>query len=90
MAVSRLPVFTERFNKLRGDMTLDQFASRIGISRNTVGLYASGARIPDAVILSQIAAACDVSADYLLGLTDVMTTATDVRSVCDYTGLPIP
>ncbi len=71
MATSRLPIFQERFKALRGDMTQGQFAEKLGISRPTVGLYESGARIPDAEVLRDIATRCDVSADWLLGLSEM-------------------
>lgn len=29
----------------------------------------------------------DVSADYILGLRDVKSTDTNIKSICDYTGL---
>lgn len=84
---SRLPVFTERFTLLRGEMTQIQFADMLGLSRPTVSLYESGERIPDAVTLKIIAEKCNVSADYLLGLREDPTTDRDVQFVSDYTGL---
>ena len=87
MATSRLPIFQERFKFLRGDMTQGQFAKKLGISRPTVGLYESGARIPDAEVLKDIAERCNVSADWLLGLSDVASPDITVQAVCRETGL---
>lgn len=87
MGTSRLPEFQERFKELRGEMTQGQFAEKLGISRPTVGLYESGARIPDAEVLRDIAEKCNVSADYLLGLTDLQSIDPDYRAACKYTGL---
>ncbi len=87
MGTSRLPIFQKRFKALRGEMTQGQFAEKLGISRPTVGLYESGARIPDAEVLRDIADKCGVSADYLIGLTDVKAIDSDIRAVCDYTGM---
>ena len=87
MATSRLPIFQERFKALRGDMTQGQFAEKLGISRPTVGLYESGARIPDAEVLRDIATRCDVSADWLLGLSETASPDITVQLVCRETGL---
>ncbi len=59
----------------------------MGISRQTVGFYCNGDRIPDAVVLRQIAEKCGVSADWLLGLVDITSSEIELRSVCKYTGL---
>ena len=87
MATSRLPIFQERFKALRGDMTQGQFAKKLGISRPTVGLYESGARIPDAEVLRDIAERCNVSTDWLLGLSDTASPDITVQMVCRETGL---
>lgn len=73
MTTSRLPIFQERFKALRGNMTQGQFAEKLGISRPTVGLYESGARIPDAEVLRNIAEKCNVTSDWLLGIEDCFT-----------------
>lgn len=87
MGTSRLPIFQERFKELRGKMTQGQFAEKLGISRPTVGLYESGARIPDAEVLRDIADKCQVSSDYLLGLTNEKTVDLNIQKVCELTGL---
>ena len=66
----RLPIFKERFRELQGEMSNTEFAAFLGMSRQTVGFYCNGDRIPDAVGLKEIAEKCNVSADWLLGLTD--------------------
>lgn len=86
-APPRFPEFREAFLELMGDMTLEQFAKKLGMSRATVGFYAAGQRIPDALGLKKIAEKCNVSADWLLGLTNIQTNDTDLRNVCEYTGL---
>lgn len=65
----RFPEFRRAFLELMGDMTLQEFADKLGMSRATVGFYAAGKRIPDALGIKQIAESCNVSTDYLLGLT---------------------
>ena len=83
----RFPEFRAAFLDLMGDMTLQEFADKLGMSRATVGFYAAGKRIPDALGVRTIAAKCDVSADWLLGLAKDRTTNIDVKMVCEYTGL---
>ena len=85
----KLMQFAERFHKLRGDMTQAQFAEFLGISRPTIGFYENGTRLPDAFVLKQIAQKCNVSSDYLLGLTDAPTNDKDLQFVSDYTGLSV-
>ena len=84
---NRLPIFTKRFRELQGKRTNTEFADLLGISRQTVGFYCNGDRIPDAVVLRQIAEKCGVSADWLLGLVDITSSEIELRSVCKYTGL---
>lgn len=86
-ATSRVPVFQERIRELRGDMTQGQFAEKIGVSRPTIGLYESGARIPDAEVLRDISEKCDVSADWLLGLTETKLRDAELQNISRYTGL---
>lgn len=84
----RFPEFQGRFNELRqGYKSQKEFAEFLGISRPTVGFYENGDRFPDALALKNIAKKCNVSADWLLGLTDVKTTDADLKAVCEYTGL---
>lgn len=66
----KFPTFAKRFYQLRGDMSQDEFSKYLGISRPTVGFYENGVRVPDAMILLKIAERCNVSADWLLGLSD--------------------
>lgn len=66
----RLPVFTDRFCELRGSMSNAAFAYALGISRQTVGFYCNGDRLPDCVTLRHIAEECQVSVDWLLGLSN--------------------
>lgn len=67
----RFPIFQERFLKERQRRKLSQadFAVFLGISRPTVGFYENGERLPDALTLRKIAEKCEVTSDYLLGLS---------------------
>lgn len=86
-AGARMPVFRDRFNLLRGNRTQAEFAAALGMSRATVAFYCAGDRIPDALTLRDIAEKCDVSTDWLLGLSDAMSTDATVQAICNYTGL---
>ena len=57
------------------------------VSRQMISQYCSGASTPDWKAIAAMAKHFDVSADYLLGLTDVQKPEMDFRAVCDYTGL---
>ncbi len=88
MKKAKMRVFQERFKTLRGELTQEQFARVLGISRPTVCLYERGERIPDAEMLRDIAEKCEVSADYLVGLTDVKHRNPNIRDSCDLLGIP--
>ena len=85
----RFPEFTKRFRELRGDRDNTEFAQFLGISRQTVGFYCNGDRIPDALVLRQICEKCNVSADWLLGLADERTPDTNLKAVSRFTGLSV-
>lgn len=84
---ARFPEFQAAFVELMGDMTIKEFADKLGMSRATVGFYSAGQRIPDALGIKTIAEKCEVSADWLLGLSKERTTDVDIRLICNKTGL---
>ena len=86
-AGARMPVFRDRFNLLRGDRTQAEFAAALSMSRATVAFYCAGDRIPDALTLRDIAEKCDVSTDWLLGLSDAKGRDATVQTLCNETGL---
>ena len=51
-------------------MSRKDLADAVGVSRQRIGYYCDGSNVPDAETLGKIAKALDVSADYLLGLSD--------------------
>lgn len=83
----KISIFAARFSELRGERTQAEFAQFLGISRPTVGFYENGERIPDALLLRQIAEKCEVTTDYLVGLSDVKTTDRDLQAINNITGL---
>ena len=84
---TRFPEFRAAFLELMGDMTLQEFADKLGMSRATVGFYAAGERIPNALGVKTIAEKCNVSTDWLLGLSETKEICGDVNLVCNYTQL---
>lgn len=69
------------------DESQQAVADSIGVKRETVKFWESGDRQIKAGDLIKLAQHFKVSADYILGLTEVEAPSTDVRSVCEYTGL---
>ena len=84
---ARLPTLKARLNELMGDLSATKFAEALGLSRQTVGFYLNGDRIPDAATLIRICQRCDVSSDWLLGLSDVRNPDASTQSACAFTGL---
>lgn len=86
----KMPLFRERMNKLYTDSgmkTYGDFAKHIGLTRTSLGYYLSGERLPNADILKQICERCNVSADWLLGLSEVQKPDANVQAISSYTGL---
>ena len=66
-------MFAQVLRKLRieRDLTQDQLASIIGVSKSTIGMYEQGKRVPKVdATLKRLADFFDVSIDYLMGLSD--------------------
>ena len=64
---------SERMLELRDGMTQAEAGKRIGKTQQVWARYESGAVKPNAEMILQICSAFDVSADWLLGLTDERT-----------------
>ena len=64
--------FKDRLNKILKEegITQSELAKRICMSKTIVNNYCSGKREPSLSVLVLICKELDVSADYLLGLTD--------------------
>ncbi len=84
-----LQVLGDRLKALREEKNIsqDDLATELGISRLSVGNYERGVRTPEAETIIKLAKHFSVSADYLLGLSDVKSLDTDIKSVCEFTGL---
>lgn len=83
--------FAVRFRELISEhnYSLPEIADKVGATRQSIGNWKDGRALPNIEILSRLAECFDVSADYLLGLTDARTTDKDMQYICDYTGLDI-
>ena len=82
-------LFAVRLRELieRKNVTISSLAKCVGITRQAVSQYCDGSTQPNAETIFKIARHFNVSADYLLGLSDVPSVDTDLKAVCDYTGL---
>ncbi|MBR6654381.1 MAG: helix-turn-helix transcriptional regulator [Oscillospiraceae bacterium] len=67
----KFPAFQKAFLELKGEMSIKEFAEKLGMANATVGYYATGERIPNALGIARIAEVCGVSADWLLGISPV-------------------
>ena len=78
-----------RINELLAinDVKQKELAAYLSISDNIVSYFVKGTRVPNTEQIIKIAKYFNVSTDYLLGLTDVKTTDTDLKMIVDYTGL---
>lgn len=84
----KMPIFKERLNELLEGKSITKFAEGLGMSRQTLGFYLNGDRIPDIKTLQEICKYCGVTADWLIGMPNsVKKPDADAQAVCNYTGL---
>jgi transcriptional regulator with XRE-family HTH domain len=84
---NRLTDFRERLKLVRGNRSQAAFSRFLGISRITVSNYESGDRLPDALNMRLICEKCNVSADWLLGLSEVASPEADFQAASKRLGL---
>lgn len=83
----------ERFKDARvdhnqhGKETTGAVEKATGVSKSTISEIENDRRAPGAETISELARHYGVSADYLLGLSDVITPDTTAQAVIAYTGL---
>ena len=70
--ITAMGMFADRLKKLREDRKISQrtLARETGLSPAIISRYESGERTPTEDVIYKIARYFNVSADYLLGLTD--------------------
>lgn len=79
----------ETIKKLRTDNHLTQveFAEKLNCNRQKIADWERGKSTPSADDLTILSSVFNVSADYLLGLTENKTIDEELKFVCNYTGL---
>lgn len=82
-------VFAKRLRELieTSGVSQAELANSVGVTRQAINSYTLGNTVPNSDVLTDIAKYFDVSADYLLGLTDVKSNDTTVKSICEEIGL---
>ena len=64
-----------------------ELAELLNVTRQSVGQYCDGTSVPPVDKIIIIAKKYNVTTDYILGLTDVKAINTNVKAICEYTGL---
>ena len=64
-------MFSQRLMELIGGRSVTGFAKRVGLQQTAIDRYVKKKRSPNAEAIITISTECCVSADWLLGLTDV-------------------
>lgn len=79
----------ERLNTIltERNVTQKELAEAIGVKPNVISYFCSGIRTPNSEQITKIAEFLNVSVDYLLCQTDIMSTDTTIQNICEYTGL---
>lgn len=79
----------ERIRILRTEKNLTQatLATELGIAKTTLASYEQGKNEPNITMLTKLIAFFNVSAEYLLGLTDVKSTKLEMIYIAKYLGL---
>lgn len=79
----------DTIKKLRTDKKLTQetFAEKLHCNRQKIADWERGKSAPSAEDLVLLSKVFDVSADYILGISDTFTTDSEMKFVCNYTGL---
>ena len=88
-SVTEKEVFPTRLRELMRETgnTQKKLADAVGVRPQTISLYATGQSYPDVNGIRKIAEYFEVSADWLLGLTDTPTTNPYQRAAFDALGL---
>ena len=78
-----------RIGKLRSELGLSgrEFAEKLGVTRSTVNNWETGGYNVKADDIEKICNTFNVSADWLIGISDVKNPETTVQAIHNYTGL---
>lgn len=77
----------DRLIELQGHRSAEQFGKDLGVSRQTINYWLKGDRTPSAENIKTICTKDGVSADWLIGLSDIRTTNKEIMAIAEYTGL---
>ncbi len=82
-------LFPTRLRELRKEKGVSQqeCADTLGVSKSTLGLWENGDTLPDARSLAQMAEYYGVSADYMLGVSEIKSPDVNIQKICELTGL---
>lgn len=88
-------IFASRLTEIMKDRGLNQTHLQAKIleqsgktlQRQTISLYMNGQSKPDTERLTLLCRALDVSADYLLGISEQESIDPEINAICAYTGL---
>ena len=69
------------------EISTKELSKKLKCTPQAVSLIKTGKVNPSVEKLVEIARQCQVSSDYLLGLSDVPTTDTTIQAICNHTGL---
>lgn len=86
---NRNALFPARLRELRNEKSVSQqtLADTLKVSKSTIGYWENGDSLPDAESLAMLADFYGISADYLLGRSDVRSTEAGMKEICEATGL---
>ena len=79
--------FAVRLRNLSINLTQQEIADGVGVSRQNIGQFLLGNSQPDTTTLVRLADFFHVSTDFLLCRTDIKTPDRSIQSVCECTGL---
>lgn len=82
-------VFCERLKSLRNAAKLNQteLGEKLNCQRTRIADLERGKSTPTIEDITILCKTFNVSSDYLLGISDIATTDTELKEVCEYTGL---
>lgn len=82
-------VFSERLNLLMKEKGVTQttLSDAVGITKQSISMYSNAHRVPDIDVFKKICEFFKVSADYLLGLSDVKSFDVEIKAISEKTGL---
>lgn len=81
--------FPTRLRKLMQEnhVTQKTLGDAVGVRPQTISLYCTGQSLPDAEGITKICNFFDISADWILGLSNSRLIDTEIKGICYYTGL---